>query len=100
MAVGSAIIAGIGLTASAVSGKKQYDSQVEAQEAAEEQAAADLLEAQERDRALKLQTAQDAEQAKGNVDFGVDSGDTGTYNDFSTPTASVSSRGSSGLGFS
>ena len=98
MATGAAIVAGIGLTASVVGGKKQYDSQQEAQQAAEEQAQADLLEAQERDRALKLQTAKDAEQAKGNVEFGVDSGDMGTYNDFSTPAPSVSSV--SALGFS
>lgn len=92
------------MTASAVSGKKQYEDQQEAQEDAERQAAEDLAIAQEQDRALKLQTAQDAEQAKGNVEFGIDSGTVGSYNDFLSPsptTKSVTSAGkvTSGLGF-
>jgi len=100
------IVGGISLTASAVGGAKEKKSQEEAIEEAEKQAAEDLAAAQAKDEALRLQAAEDAKQAKGGVEYGIDSGTVGSYNDFLSPTASApkskSSFGgatTSGLGF-
>ncbi len=102
MAVGSAIVAGIGLTASIVGGRKQMKSQEEAQKKAEQQAQDDLYAAQEQDRKLRLQAAEDAKQASEGATFGVQKDEkAGTYNDFAAPssTPNVGGKATLGLGF-
>ncbi len=107
MAMGSAIVAGIGLTASVVGGAKKYGDQKDAQAAAEEQAQADLIEAQKQDAYNREQTAiNNKEASKEKVAYGIqDDSKADTYNDFlvKSPTATTAKTtggiSSQGLGF-